>query len=162
MSTIAVNTIAEHWIDGIWSTGDGQSSVETISPATGESVGRVPEGGEAECRAAIDAAKRAFERTDWPQNPRLRAAVLLSAAAKIEDKKEPLADLLSRETGKTTKRQRPPGRRSLAQLFAESPFRGLNLYFQRESDLGQCDPKAKRTKKECEWLDGKPVGRELI
>ncbi len=28
--------------------------------------------------------------------------------------------------------------------------------------LAQCDPKARRTKEEREWLDNKPVGRELI
>ena len=28
--------------------------------------------------------------------------------------------------------------------------------------LAQCDPKAPRTKQEREWLDSKPVGRELI
>ena len=28
--------------------------------------------------------------------------------------------------------------------------------------LAQCDPKARRTKKEKEWLDSKPVGGELI
>ena len=28
--------------------------------------------------------------------------------------------------------------------------------------LAQCDPKAARTKEEREWLDGKPVGGELI
>lgn len=35
------------------------------------------------------------------------------------------------------KRQRPPGRKSLAQLFAESPFRGLDLDFQRDRDSGR-------------------------
>ena len=35
------------------------------------------------------------------------------------------------------KRQRPPGRKSLAQLFAESPFKGLDLDFEREQDLGR-------------------------
>jgi len=35
------------------------------------------------------------------------------------------------------KRQRPPGRKSLAQLFAESPFRGLDLDFERDGDLGR-------------------------
>jgi hypothetical protein len=33
--------------------------------------------------------------------------------------------------------QGPPGRKSLAQLFAESPFRGLDLDFQRDRDLGR-------------------------
>jgi antitoxin ChpS len=28
--------------------------------------------------------------------------------------------------------------------------------------LAQCDPKARRTKKEQEWVDSKPVGGELI
>jgi antitoxin ChpS len=28
--------------------------------------------------------------------------------------------------------------------------------------LAQCDPKARRTQEEQEWLDSKPVGRELI
>jgi plasmid stability protein len=35
------------------------------------------------------------------------------------------------------KRQRPPGRKSLAQLFAESPFKGLDLDFERDRDLGR-------------------------
>jgi hypothetical protein len=35
------------------------------------------------------------------------------------------------------KRQRPPGRKSLAQLFAESPFKGLDLDFERDQDLGR-------------------------
>ena len=36
-----------------------------------------------------------------------------------------------------SKRQRPPGRKSLAQLFAESPFKGLDLHFERDPDLGR-------------------------
>jgi plasmid stability protein len=36
-----------------------------------------------------------------------------------------------------SKGQRPPGRKSLAQLFAESPFRGLDLDFERDRDLGR-------------------------
>ena len=35
--------------------------------------------------------------------------------------------------------QRVPGRKNLAQLFAESPFRGLSLDFEREQDAGR-DP----------------------
>jgi hypothetical protein len=30
-----------------------------------------------------------------------------------------------------------PGRKSLARLFAESPFKGLNLKFERDSDTGR-------------------------
>jgi len=32
---------------------------------------------------------------------------------------------------------RPPGRKSLAQLFAESPLKGLDLNFERDPDTGR-------------------------
>ena len=32
---------------------------------------------------------------------------------------------------------RPAGRKSLAQLFADSPFRGLDIDFEREPDYGR-------------------------
>ena len=35
------------------------------------------------------------------------------------------------------RRQRPDGQKSLAQLFAESPFRGLNLDFEADRDFGR-------------------------
>jgi L-alanine-DL-glutamate epimerase-like enolase superfamily enzyme len=35
------------------------------------------------------------------------------------------------------KAQRPADRKSLAQLFSESPFRGLDLDFERDRDLGR-------------------------
>lgn len=34
-------------------------------------------------------------------------------------------------------RQRPAGRKNLAQLFADSPFKGLDLDFERDADLGR-------------------------
>jgi hypothetical protein len=33
--------------------------------------------------------------------------------------------------------QRPTGRKSLAALFADSPFKGLDLSFNREEDIGR-------------------------
>jgi hypothetical protein len=39
------------------------------------------------------------------------------------------------QTAATSKR--PPGRKSLAQLFAESPFKGLDLRFDRDPDTGR-------------------------
>jgi hypothetical protein len=34
-------------------------------------------------------------------------------------------------------RRRPEGRKSLAQLFADSPFKGLNIDFERDPDYGR-------------------------
>lgn len=39
------------------------------------------------------------------------------------------------QPGETPGKQRPEGRKSLAQLFAESPFKGLSMNFERFSDI---------------------------
>ena len=62
--------IAKHWIDGGW-TGSGTVS-ESVNPATGAVLGRWAEGGAAEARAAITAARRAFETTPWSRDRSLR------------------------------------------------------------------------------------------
>lgn len=36
-----------------------------------------------------------------------------------------------------TASRRPPGRKSLAQLFADSPFKGLDIDFDRDPDCGR-------------------------
>ena len=61
----------------------------------------------------------------------VHVASLLEEAVHLPVAHRPL-DQTARPKG-----QRPPGRKSLAQLFAESPFRGLDLDFQRDRDLGR-------------------------
>jgi plasmid stability protein len=61
----------------------------------------------------------------------IHAASLLEEAVLL-----PLAHPRQEQTARP-KGQRPPGRKSLAQLFAESPFRGLDLDFERDRDLGR-------------------------
>jgi hypothetical protein len=62
------------------------------------------------------------------------AASLLEEAAHIPA--QPQTPELQNETARP-KRQRSPGRKSLAKLFAESPFRGLDLDFERDPDTGR-------------------------
>jgi hypothetical protein len=38
---------------------------------------------------------------------------------------------------RTSQRKRPPGRKSLVELFAESPLRGLDLDFSRNKSTGR-------------------------
>jgi hypothetical protein len=45
--------------------------------------------------------------------------------------------VLTTETPATPKRWRPESRKSLAQLFAESPFKGLDIDFERDPDHGR-------------------------
>ena len=61
---------ARHWIDGEWV--DGEQRSQSVNPADGEIIGSYTEAGEREAQRAIAAALRAFRRTEWPQNRRLR------------------------------------------------------------------------------------------
>jgi hypothetical protein len=64
-------------------------------------------------------------------------AVEVHAASLLEEAVHlPVARPPQDQTARS-KRQRPPGRKSLAQLFAESPFRGFDLHFERDRDLGR-------------------------
>ena len=62
-----MSEIAKHWIDGEW-TGSGTVS-ESVNPATGAVLGRWTDGGEAEARAAVAAARRAFDTSPWSRDP---------------------------------------------------------------------------------------------
>ena len=57
-------------------------------------------------------------------------------ASLLEQATQPESAELQDQTARP-KRPRPPGRKSLAQLFAESPFRGLDLDFERDCDFGR-------------------------
>jgi hypothetical protein len=48
-----------------------------------------------------------------------------------------LFERVATETAPTSVPERPAGRKSLAQLFAESPFKGLDLDFERDTDHGR-------------------------
>ncbi len=99
MAEIAVR----HWIGG---DEEGDPVAESLDPATGERVGCFADGGEVTARAAVGAARRAFDRTDWQAAPRLRQRVLLRWAAALEAQAEGLAVLLTRENGKAIAQSR--------------------------------------------------------
>lgn len=89
---------ARHWIDGAW-IGDGK--IETsINPATYEPIGTYADATIATAQAAIAAAKRAFQTTEWPRDRQLRAKVLDQLAAAFERNTDALVELLSTENGK--------------------------------------------------------------
>ena len=90
--------IAEHWIDGEW-TGSGTVS-ESINPATGAALGRWADGGEAEARAAIGAARRAFDASPWSRDRGLRHRALSELADRFDAHAEQLGALVTKENGK--------------------------------------------------------------
>ncbi len=89
---------ARHWIDGEWV---GSSTVaKSVSPSTGEVLGQYSAGGRVEARAAIAAARKAFDVGAWPHDPQLRSRALLEFADRLDERAQAIALMLSREMGK--------------------------------------------------------------
>jgi len=93
-----MSEIAKHWIDGEW-TGSGTVS-ESVNPATGAVLGRWADGGEAEARAAIAAARRAFGTLPWSRDRSLRYRALSEMADRFDAHAEELGVLVTKENGK--------------------------------------------------------------
>ncbi|MFT4953772.1 MAG: acyl-CoA reductase-like NAD-dependent aldehyde dehydrogenase [Brevundimonas sp.] len=88
-----------HWINGEKVSTDRPS--ESLNPSdTRDLVARVPDGGDAEVNAAVDAARAAFG--GWADaSPEVRADVLDKASNILMERREEVGRLLSREEGKT-------------------------------------------------------------
>ena len=93
-----MSEIAKHWIDGEW-TGSGTVS-ESVNPATGAVLGQWADGGEAEARAAIAAARRAFDTSPWSRDRSLRHRALNEMADRFDAHAEELGTLVTKENGK--------------------------------------------------------------
>ncbi len=93
-----MSEIAKHWIDGEW-TGSGTVS-ESVNPATGAVLGRWADGGEAEARAAVAAARRAFDTSPWSRDRSLRHRALSEMADRFDARAEELGTLVTKENGK--------------------------------------------------------------
>ena len=97
------------YVDGAWIAADTGRTVAVTDPATGETLGHVPECGKAETARAIAAADKA--QPAWrARTAKERAGILHKLASLIEANVEPLGRLLTREQGK-----------SLAEAKGESP-----------------------------------------
>jgi len=89
---------ARHYIDGQWS--DSGKRSESHNPATGEVLGTFADGGADEARAAIAAARQAFDHTGWSRDRDLRAKALFEMADLLEQRRDEFITLLARENGK--------------------------------------------------------------
>ena len=79
---------------------DGEAgSFRNINPATEEVLGEVSDASPADMQRAIDAARRAFDQTDWSTNRALRKRSLLQLQAALEKEREALREELILEAG---------------------------------------------------------------
>ncbi|BBX95435.1 aldehyde dehydrogenase family protein [Mycobacterium lacus] len=79
---------------------EGQAGTFTnINPATEEALGEVADASKADMRRAIDAARRAFDETDWSTNRALRKRCLLQLHDALDAEREELREELILEVG---------------------------------------------------------------
>jgi aldehyde dehydrogenase (NAD+) len=88
------------YIGGQWVPPSTDASIEVIDPSTETPVLRVPEAQPADLRAAVSAARHAFDHSSWPfLPPSARAEYLHALASGIRARGEELGRIWSREVG---------------------------------------------------------------
>ncbi len=86
-------------IGGEWVEAGSGGRFDVTDPATGEVVGSVPDAGESDVKAAIDAASGALD--EWKALPALqRARILRRAADLIRERRDTIALVMTSEQGK--------------------------------------------------------------
>jgi betaine-aldehyde dehydrogenase len=107
-------------IGGEWVEAASGATIAVASPFDRAPLGSVPHGAREDARRAIDAAREAFDRGPWPRlPPRARGEVFLKAAQFLTQRLPQLAELESRNQGKTIKQA----------ADADLPFSIDNLVF---------------------------------
>src|SRR5919198_991399 len=89
----------KNYIDGEWVDAASGDTFESVSPATGETIGTFPRSGAEDMDRAVAAAKAAYEEWRLVPAPR-RGEILFRFGALLAYQKDDLADLMTREMGK--------------------------------------------------------------
>lgn len=87
-----------NYINGKW-TGEEREKIDIVNPATGETIGTMPEGNEADVQAAVDAAYDAQD--EWQAlTAEKRGDYLMTLFDLMMENKEELATIMTMENGK--------------------------------------------------------------
>src|ERR671932_1016827 len=89
----------KNFVGGEWVDAAGGETFETVSPATGETLGVFPKSGAEDVDRAVAAAKEAFEEWRLVPAPK-RGEILYRFAQLLIEHKDELTDLMTREMGK--------------------------------------------------------------
>ena len=90
---------AEMFVDGAWTSSLSGETFDADSPATGETIGAVPQGDRDDARLAIGAANRAAD--GWARTTAFERAVAMHRIAdEVEKRREALARTLTLDQGK--------------------------------------------------------------
>lgn len=129
--------VSELFIDGKLSAGSA-GNFPTVNPATEEVLGVAANADAGDLDRAIDAARRAFDETDWSRNTELRVRCIRQLREAMRDHIEELRDITIAEVGaprmltSAAQLEGPVGDLSFAADTAES--------YEWNQDLGQASP----------------------
>ncbi len=86
-------------VDGELVPATGGATYETISPSTGEVLGVAADATVDDARRALDAARRAFDTTEWSRDREMRVRCLRQLHRALLDNLEPMREILVHEVG---------------------------------------------------------------
>lgn len=115
-----MSEVKKMYIDGQWVAAEGNRTYDLKSPATGELLAKVADGGTQEVRRAIESAEKAFPL--WAKtSAKERGALLKKAEVNLLARAEEIGRLISLENGKPFKEAKEEVRFSAGYLswFAE-------------------------------------------
>jgi acyl-CoA reductase-like NAD-dependent aldehyde dehydrogenase len=96
---MATSTAHQMFVGGEWRSSDSQETFDSISPATGELIGTVPEGDRGDAERAISAAREAAD--GWARMTAFERASKMHAVGDIiESRRDALARTLTLDQGK--------------------------------------------------------------
>ncbi|MEV5647127.1 aldehyde dehydrogenase family protein [Nocardia sp. NPDC052254] len=131
----------------------GERSFASLNPATGEIYGYAPEASIADTEAAIAAARRAFDTTDWSTNTEFRAHCLEQFHRALRDNVEELRDLTIAEVGAT--RMMTHANQLETPFEIVNYFAGLARTYERTQDLGVIEDRGKKHRR---WVEREASG----
>jgi len=91
--------IYKNYIDGKWVEGKNGATYKSLNPANEEIVGEISQAEVSDVEAAVEAASRAFNAWRLTPAPR-RGEILYRVGQLLQERKEGLSQLLTREMGK--------------------------------------------------------------
>src|SRR4029453_18377896 len=86
-------------IDGELVAAEGGRAYENVNPATEEVLGTSADATVGDARRAVDAAKRAFDTTEWSRDQVVRVQCLRQLHQALVDNADQLRDILVQEVG---------------------------------------------------------------
>jgi betaine-aldehyde dehydrogenase len=97
---LALNT-SSLYINGQFVAPESTATLDVVDPATGDTIGRVPDAGAADVSKAVAAARAAFDTGAWKDTTAQdRGRILFKLAEIVRQRADELAELETRNTGK--------------------------------------------------------------